>query len=91
MKKELKKDENYQISLTKIKHFIGKDKTYVRFPQGLLIPKILSQKPLIRNTLIQNCEVLSCKNIKKYKDPVTKKFYCSVECYKELKKSMHIN
>jgi len=64
-------------------------KIYVRFPQGLLLPKYIKQKPL-EHSKIENlnaevlCQVQNCKNPKKYKDPKSKLFYCSVECYKNL-------
>ncbi len=89
-KKESQKDEKYKLSLTKIKYYTGPKGTYVRFPQGLLVPKIVTQKP-ITYPINQQCEVLSCRNSKKYRDPVTKKNYCSVSCYQELKKMMHVN
>lgn len=89
-KKEQQKDEKYQISLTKIKYLNGKDGTYVRFPQGLLLPRVVVQKQT-NYPQQQLCEVLSCRNGKKYRDPVTKKNYCSVSCYQELKKMMHVN
>jgi len=93
LKKELENEEKYKLSLTKIKTKILKNgKIYVRFPQGLIIPKHLKQKALEENKaemLIFNsqrkCEINNCSNIKKYKDPKSQKFYCSVECYKKLK------
>ncbi len=65
-------------------------KIYVRFPQGLLLPKFLKQKPLDNSKLesIQKniiCQVDNCNNVKKYKDPKSQLFYCSIECYKKLK------
>ncbi len=89
-KKETQKDEKYKLSLTKIKYYTGNKGTYVRFPQGLLIPKVVNQKP-VNYPQPQLCEVFSCKNAKKYRDPVTLKNYCSVGCYQELKKMMHVN
>jgi hypothetical protein len=92
MKKEFDDEEKYKQSLTKIKTKILRNgKIYVRFPQGLLIPRHLKQKPLdenkIENLILksqQTCQVDNCKNIKKYRDPKTHKFYCSLFCYKKL-------
>ena len=82
MKKNKLKEEQKKNSLTKIIHKYLKDgKIYVRFPQGLLIPSVLMQKP-IQPKIIPKCDVEGCKNIKKYTDPKTKKNYCSVECFK---------
>lgn len=90
VKKEQKQEENFKISLTKIKHKYGKDgKIFVRFPQGLLIPKVLIQKP-IHYPMMKHCEVMNCKNEKKYKDPITKTNYCSIPCYNILKNTKHI-
>jgi len=89
--KELKIQENIKISLTKIKHMYNKnDKILVRFPQGLILPKVLNQKPLSL-PVVKCCQVAGCKNIKKYKDPLTKIDYCSVGCYKILKNSRYVN
>ena len=66
------------------------DKILVRFPQGLLLPKVLNQKP-IALPKVKCCEVSGCKNIKKYKDPITKLGYCSLGCYKILKNSRYID
>jgi len=94
IKKELENEEKYKASLTKIKTKILRNgEIYVRFPQGLLIPRHLKQKPFdenkaenIINKSKQNCQVDNCMNIKKYRDPKTQIFYCSVDCYKKLKK-----
>jgi hypothetical protein len=92
LKKEQENEAKYQTSLTKIKVKHEKDgKIYLRFPPGILPPKVLNQKPIVKISGIQKCEVLSCKNDKKYRDPVTKKYYCSVECYRALKNMMHVN
>jgi hypothetical protein len=88
-------EEKLKISLTKIRQKYNKDGSiYLRFPQGLLLPKVLTQKSsnFKPNTTlgIKKCEVFNCKNDKKYKDPVTKLNYCSVNCYNVLKNSMHL-
>jgi hypothetical protein len=90
-------DEKYKTSLTKIKMKFKKDqKIYVRFPQGLLLPKYLKQKPLEDAKNMENvnsnilCQVDNCSNTKKYKDPKSRLFYCSVDCYKQLKKNTEI-
>lgn len=87
IKKEQQQQELYKISLTKIKQKYGKDGIIsVRFPEGLLIPKILNQKLIeVSCNKNKNCQVLNCKNQKKYTDPKTKKDYCSLTCYKLLK------
>ena len=76
--------------MTKIKiKYTNNGKIYLRFPQGLLIPKYLKQKAIDiteinkKNKLL--CEINNCKNLKKYKDPKTQLYYCSVDCYKQLK------
>ncbi len=88
-------EEKYKASLTKIKMKFQKEgKIYVRFPQGLLLPKYLKQKPLEnpikKSNLNANwlCEVNNCANPKKYKDPKSQLFYCSVDCYKQIKKNL---
>ena len=91
-KKEQQAQENFKLSLTRIKCKHSRDgKIYLRFPQGLLLPKILMQKPLTVCKAPIKCGVMNCKNFKKYKDPVTKIDYCSIDCYKILKNTMHIN
>jgi hypothetical protein len=91
-KKEQQAEENFKISLTKIKLKHNKDgKIFLRFPQGLLLPKVLLQKNLPNVPAPQKCGVMNCSNLKKYRDPKTKVNYCSVDCYKLLKNSMHVN
>jgi hypothetical protein len=91
VKKEQQQEESFKQSLTKIKYKFNRDgKIYVRFPQGLLIPKILNQKPL-QAPQEKKCEVLNCTNKKRYRDPKSKLFYCSVKCYKDIKNTMDIN
>lgn len=62
-------------------------KIYVRFPQGLLLPKYLKQKQLddFKTDKNLNCQVDGCANPKKYKDPKSQLLYCSVDCYKKIK------
>jgi hypothetical protein len=85
-------EENYKASLTKIKQKYNKDGSiYLRFPEGLLLPRVLTQKSTAVIPKTQKCEILNCINDKKYKDPITAKFYCSVQCYNILKDSMHIS
>lgn len=62
-------------------------KMYIRFPQGLLLPKYLKQKVIEDSKNNENllCQVNNCANTKKYKDPKSKLFYCSVDCYKQIK------
>lgn len=88
IKKELDLEEKYKTSLTKIKMKFQKDgKIYVRFPQGLLLPKYLKQKSTeeLKRPENQFCQVNSCTNPKKYKDPKSQLHYCSVECFKNIK------
>ena len=85
MKKNKLKEEQKKNSLTKIIHkYLKNGNIYVRFPQGLLIPSILIQKP-IQAKIIPKCDVIGCKNLKKYTDPKTKKNYCSVDCFKKIR------
>jgi hypothetical protein len=91
-KKEQQAEENFKISLTKIKLKHNQDgKIFLRFPQGLLLPKVLLQKNYPNVPVPQKCGVMNCQNIKKYKDPKTKTNYCSVDCYKILQNSLHVN
>jgi len=72
----------------KIKMKFQKDgKIYVRFPQGLLLPKFLKQKQSEDSKKKDNliCQVDNCPKPKKYKDPKSHLFYCSVDCYKKIK------
>lgn len=67
--------------------FLKDGKVYVRFPQGLLLPKYLKQKPIDKDKPFNSnvlCQVNNCKNPKKYKDPKSSLYYCSVECYKNI-------
>ncbi len=92
LKKEQELEEKYKISLTKIKtKYLHDGKIYVRFPQGLLLPKYLKQKPTDQSKIealndIKKCQVNNCQNLKKYKDPKSQLFYCSIDCFKELRK-----
>jgi len=89
--KELKIQENLKISLTKIKYkYDPNGKILVRFPQGLILPKVISQKPLNR-PLHACCQVIGCGNSKKYRDPITKMDYCSLSCYKIIKNNLYSN
>ena len=90
LRKEQQKEEYLKISLTKIKHKYYKDgKIYVRFPQGLLLPKALNQKQSNLKLEKKLCQVKNCKKQKKYKDPKTKSDYCSLECYEILKNTQN--
>ena len=86
LKKTQAREEKYKFSLTKIKHkYLRDGKVYVRFPQGLLLPSVLLQKKRQLKE-IPECDV--CHNPKKYTDPHTKKNYCSVACYRILKRNI---
>jgi hypothetical protein len=94
IKKEQQVHENYQLSLTKIKLKFQRDgKVFLRFPQGLMLPKVLMQKSNNNEKYPEKqvCGVLDCQNLKKYKDPVTKIKYCSINCYRILKNSVHVD
>ena len=92
VKKEQLEDEKYKASLTRIKQKYNKDGTiYLRFPQGLLLPRVITQKSTGFQPKIKICEIPNCSNTKKYKDPVTGKYYCSVQCYNILKNMMHVS
>lgn len=90
IKKTQAREEKYKFSLTKIKHKYLKDGTaYVRFPQGLLLPTVLLQKKReLKET--PKCEVEGCKNLKRYTDPLTKKHYCSVNCFKKIRENVEM-
>jgi hypothetical protein len=91
-KKEHLEEEKYKASLTKIKQKYNSDGSiYLRFPQGLLLPRVLTQKSSGCQPKIQKCEIPNCQNIKKYRDPVTAKNYCSIQCYNILKNMMHLS
>lgn len=93
-KKEQQAEENFKISLTKVKLKHNRDgKIFLRFPQGLTLPKVLLQKscPNSNSLAPKICGVMNCPNIKKYKDPKTKINYCSVECYKILQNTLHVS
>lgn len=91
VKKEQLEEEKFKASLTKIKQKYNKDGSiYLRFPQGLLLPRVLTQKSTYQPKL-QKCEILNCQNNKKYRDPVTGKNYCSILCYNILKNTMHVS
>lgn len=88
LKKTQAREEKYKFSLTKIKHkYLRDGKVYVRFPQGLLLPSVLLQKKRQLKE-IPECDVDQCHNPKKYTDPHTKKNYCSVACYRILKRNI---
>ncbi len=94
IKKEQLVHENFQLSLTKIKLKFQRDgKIFLRFPQGLMLPKVLMQKANSNQKYPekQKCGVLNCQNLKKYKDPITKTNYCSLNCYQIIKNSLHVN
>ena len=80
--KDLKdKEEKQKLSLTRIKYKCNKDGVYVRFPKGILLPKVLTQKEN-KEYPIRKCQVNICTNDFKYKDPTSKINYCSLECFK---------
>lgn len=90
-KREQALEEKYKFSLTKIKHkYLSNGSVYVRFPQGFLVPEILFQK-VKELTPIPKCDVDTCSNNKKYTDPVTKKHYCSVSCFKIIRDKYNKN
>jgi len=60
VKKEQLEEEKFKASLTKIKQKYNKDGSiYLRFPQGLLLPRVLTQKSTYQPKL-QKCEILNC-------------------------------
>lgn len=90
IKKERDNEEKQKQLLTKLRIKYSRDnRVYVRFPSGLLIPKILNQpaKPQIEeeNILHKQCQVQNCLNKKRYRDPATKTYFCSVDCFRKLK------
>lgn len=83
IKKQQQEEEKLKISLTKIKHkYLRDGKIYVRFPQGLLLPQVLRQSNKSYEKPKVLCQVNDCTKEKKYLDPKSKKYYCSVACYK---------
>ena len=89
-----KEERQKAANLTKLVIKYSKDgNVTLRFPPGILIPKVLYQKSDIienkeNNNDInygnKNCEVFNCLNKKRYRDPKSGKYYCSLGCYKKL-------
>ncbi len=80
------KEDKLRISLTKIKYKINSKTCYIRFPKGILLPKVLHQrKGNCESYPSRRCEVEDCQNNKKYKDPISGKFYCSLPCFNKLR------
>lgn len=81
---EQEKEERNKANLSKIQVKYCKDgQVTVRFPQGLLIPKVLYQKP--PSEIPKNCEIENCLGMKRYRDPKSGIYYCSLDCYKKIK------
>jgi hypothetical protein len=58
------------------------------FPRGVLLPKVLSQEAknghVIKKSQIKSYDCLKCGKPSKYCNPSSKKYSCSLECYKAL-------
>ena len=81
-------EEKIKSKLTKINIKYSRDgKIYVRFPQGFLLPNIFNQQKKIVKP-ISKCHVEGCKNLRKYTDPKTGFPYCSVNCFKILRRQI---
>ena len=82
--KKKKEEEKMREKITKIIINYQKDgKIFIRFPKGLLLPQVLTQKK--KEIKLQKlCEICE-KNIGIYTEPKNKIKYCSVNCYKKIK------
>ena len=82
--KKKKEEEKMREKITKIIINYQKDgKIFIRFPKGLLLPQVLTQKK--KEIKMQKlCEICK-KNISIYTEPKKKIKYCSVNCYKKIK------
>lgn len=87
VKKEKEANDKFKASLNKIKIKHTRDGLiYVRFPNGLLLPKVLCNKVEDHKyPLIPKCDNSTCLGKKRYQDPLTKLNFCSVACFKEIR------
>lgn len=89
IKKEKEAEDKFKASLNKIKLKYKKDgKMYVRFPNAYIYSQFFDNSNEIKEKAnIQNyqCQNNDCKGKRKYKDPQSNLFYCSVSCFKAIR------
>ena len=87
-RKALLRSENKRKAVNRIQLKMTKERTTVRFPQGMLLPSIINQKR-VEYPKVGTCEVQQCKKGRKYRDTVTKIGFCSLECFRKLRNLSH--
>lgn len=86
LKESKLKEEKIKASLTKIKFKVNKDIKYIRFPKGMLLPKVLKQSWKENENIYpdRKCQINPCLQNFKYKDPKSGLKYCSLICYRRI-------